>query len=102
VIKISQGRDEISELRRLAQGIQGVIDLGYGDIDFNTPEYVKKAAKKAIDENFTKYTAGQGMLELRYALAEKLSKENGIDVNPNTEVTLVAGIMEAFLQQCKH
>lgn len=96
LLRISQGRDEIGELRSLARSIPDVIDLGYGDIDFNTPEHIKNAAKKAIDENFTKYTAGQGIPELRYAIAEKLSKENGIDVNSNTEITLVAGGMEGI------
>src|SRR5690554_2220829 len=56
-----------------------VIGLGVGEPDFNTPEYIIKAAKKAIDEGHTKYTSAGGILPLKKAISEKLKKDNGLD-----------------------
>ena len=56
-----------------------VISLSLGEPDFNTPEYVKLAAKKAIDENFSHYTPVSGYLELRQAIAKKLKRDNNLD-----------------------
>ncbi|MBN3035590.1 MAG: pyridoxal phosphate-dependent aminotransferase [Bacteroidales bacterium] len=67
------------ELR--AQGVN-VIDLSIGEPDFNTPECVKEAAKKAIDDNHTHYTPVSGLAELRKAIAAKLKNENGLDYDP--------------------
>lgn len=63
------------------QGID-VINFGVGEPDFNTPDYIKEAGKKAIDDNFTRYTASSGILELREAIAAKLKRDNGITCNP--------------------
>ncbi|HWW39023.1 pyridoxal phosphate-dependent aminotransferase [Pedobacter sp.] len=60
-----------------AKGID-VINLSFGEPDFFTPEHVKEAAKKAIDENYSYYTPVSGYPELRKAIAEKLLKENGL------------------------
>jgi aspartate/methionine/tyrosine aminotransferase len=65
-----------------AQGID-VIDLSVGEPDFPTPENVKKAAVKAIEENFTKYTQIDGMPSLKQAVIEKLKKDNGLDYDKN-------------------
>ena len=64
-----------------AQGIE-VINFGVGEPDFNTPEYIKEAAKEAIDANFTHYTAAAGILELRQVIAEKFKKDNNLTVEP--------------------
>jgi len=64
-----------------AQGIE-VINFGVGEPDFNTPEYIKEAAKEAIDANFTHYTAAAGILELRKVIAEKFKKDNNLTVEP--------------------
>ncbi len=61
-----------------AQGID-VINLSVGEPDFNTPEHIKEAAKKAIDDNFSRYSPVPGYPGLRTAIAEKLKKENGLD-----------------------
>jgi len=68
-----------------AKGID-VIGFGAGEPDFDTPQHVKEAAIKAINEGFTKYTPPAGILELREAVAEKLKKENGIDYEPSQVV----------------
>ena len=64
-----------SELR--AAGID-IINLSVGEPDFNTPEHIKEAAKKAIDENHTHYPPVPGYMDLRQAIADKLTRENGL------------------------
>ncbi|KAA6339176.1 Aspartate aminotransferase [termite gut metagenome] len=61
-----------------AQGID-VINLSVGEPDFNTPDHIKEAAKKAIDENFSHYSPVPGYPDLRNAIVAKLKKENGLD-----------------------
>lgn len=61
-----------------AKGID-VINLSFGEPDFFTPEFVKEAAKKAIDDNYSYYTPVSGYPELRKAAAEKLLRENGLN-----------------------
>ena len=65
-----------------AQGID-VINMSVGEPDFNTPEAIKDAAKKAIDENYSKYSPVPGYAELRKAIVAKLKKENGLDYTIN-------------------
>lgn len=64
-----------------AKGIS-VINFGVGEPDFNTPEYIKEAGKKAIDANFTRYTANAGIPELRQAICDKLLKDNKLAYQP--------------------
>lgn len=59
-----------------------VVNFGVGEPDFNTPEYIKSAAHKAIDANFTRYTANAGIIELRKAICEKLKRDNGLQYEP--------------------
>lgn len=67
------------ELR--AQGID-VVDLSVGEPDFNTPEHIKEAAKKAIDENWSHYTPVAGYLDLRESICRKLQRDNGLVYTP--------------------
>jgi aspartate aminotransferase len=64
-----------------AQGIS-VINFGVGEPDFNTPDYIKEAGKRAIDANFTRYTANAGIPELRQAICQKLQEDNGLSYQP--------------------
>lgn len=64
-----------------AQGVD-VISLSVGEPDFNTPDHIKEAAKKAIEDNFSFYSPVVGFLELRKAIAEKLKNENGLTYTP--------------------
>ena len=59
-----------------------VISLSVGEPDFNTPDHIKEAAKKAIDDNFSFYTPVPGYLSLREAICRKLKRENGLDFTP--------------------
>lgn len=65
--------------RELKAAGKDVINLSIGEPDFNTPECVKDAAKKAIDENLTHYTPVSGFPELRQAIAEKFKRDNQLD-----------------------
>lgn len=64
-----------------AEGIS-VIGFGAGEPDFNTPDYIIEAAKKALDIGFTKYTPASGMAELKTAICEKFLKDNGLQYAP--------------------
>jgi len=65
--------------RELAAQGHKVISLSVGEPDFQTPQHIKDAAKKAIDDGFTFYSPVPGYPELRQAIAEKLKRENGLD-----------------------
>ncbi len=67
------------ELR--SQGID-VINLSVGEPDFHTPDHIKEAAKRAIDENFSFYSPVPGYMSMREAIAAKLSRENGLNFSP--------------------
>jgi aspartate aminotransferase len=69
----------------VAQGID-VINLSFGEPDFQTPQYIKDAAKKAIDDGFTFYTPVAGYPELRQAIADKLKRDNNLDYKPENIV----------------
>ena len=68
--------------RELKAAGRDVIGLGAGEPDFDTPENIKAAAKRAIDRGETKYTAPDGMPELKEAIAEKFRRENGLSYAP--------------------
>jgi len=65
-----------------AQGID-VINMSVGEPDFNTPDHIKEAAKKAIDENYSRYSPVAGYADLRQAIVDKLKRENQLDYNVN-------------------
>src|SRR5690554_1604387 len=65
--------------RELKAEGKDIISLSLGEPDFNTPDFIKEAAKKAIDENYTKYTPVPGYLELREAISKKFKRDNGLD-----------------------
>ena len=69
-----------SELK--AQGVD-VINMSVGEPDFNTPDHIKEAAKKAIDENWSRYSPVPGYPELKNAIVAKLKNENGLDYKPS-------------------
>ena len=65
-----------------AQGID-VINLSVGEPDFNTPDHIKEEAKKAVDNNFSKYSPVPGYIDLRQAIADKLQRENNLSYTTN-------------------
>jgi len=87
-----------------AQGID-VINMSVGEPDFNTPDNIKEAAKKAIDENFSRYSPVPGYPDLRKAIVAKLKKENGLDYTVNEVIVGTGGKQcvcsrEAFFCGC--
>jgi len=66
----------------IAQGID-VVGFGAGEPDFDTPEYIREAAKRAIDTGKTRYTPVAGTLTLRQAISDKLKRENGLEYDPS-------------------
>ncbi len=64
-----------------------ITDMSLGEPDFDTPEHIKEAAKKAIDENYSHYTPVSGYPDLRKAVCEKLKRDNGLEYLPEQIVT---------------
>ncbi|MEM2122344.1 MAG: pyridoxal phosphate-dependent aminotransferase [Candidatus Bathyarchaeia archaeon] len=77
-----------------ARGLD-VVDLGVGEPDFPTPENVKAAAIRAIEENFTYYTPASGIWELREAVAQKLRDFNDLDYDPR-EICISCGAKQSI------
>lgn len=73
-----------------AQGVD-VINMSVGEPDFNTPDHIKEAGKKAIDDNFSKYSPVPGYMDLREAIVEKLKKENGLAYTTNEVIAGTGG-----------
>ena len=76
-----------------AQGID-VINMSVGEPDFNTPDNIKEAAKKAVDENWSRYSPVPGYPDLRKAVVEKLKRENGLDYSVS-EILVSNGAKQA-------
>src|ERR1700759_1309116 len=81
--------------RELAAKGVDVISLSFGEPDFPTPEYVKDAAKEAMDKNFTYYSPVSGYPELRKAVAAKLKNENGLDYD-FSQIVVSTGAKQAI------
>jgi len=73
-----------------AKGID-IISLSLGEPDFNTPDYIKEAAKKAIDDNYSRYPPVPGYTDLREAISKKFKDENGLDYSPEQIVVSAGG-----------
>jgi aspartate/methionine/tyrosine aminotransferase len=82
-IHVSPTMQVAAEAKKMkVEGIN-VIDLSVGEPDFPTPHNIKEAAKRAIDENQTRYTINAGTIELRKAISQKLKRDNHLDYNLN-------------------
>jgi len=75
----------------------GRINLGSGTPDFEVPEFITEAMVTSIREGRLSYTAWAGMPALRHAIAGKLRRENGLEVDPDREVLVTAGAQEALM-----
>src|SRR2546422_958036 len=70
---------------------QDVVGFGAGEPDFDTPQHIKDAAIKALNEGFTKYTPSSGIPELRQAIADKFTRENGLSYKPSQIIVSCGG-----------
>ena len=86
---MSQKSSELS-----AQGVD-VINMSVGEPDFNTPDYVKEAAVRAIQENYSKYSPVPGYMSLRKAIADKLSRENNLSYG-TSQILVSTGAKQAL------
>jgi len=80
-----------------AQGVPGVASLAVGEPDFPTPPHIVEAGQRALRDGFTRYSPNAGYLHLREAIAEKLARRNGIRADPEREVFVTVGGMEALM-----
>ena len=86
----------IRKMLDLSAGMENIVHMEQGEPSFSTPTHILAAAQAAMDDGYTHYTAVSGTRELRQGIAEKLEKENGINVDPQTEVTVTSGSQEAM------
>ena len=86
----------LSGIRKMFELVgEDSINLGLGEPDFDTPIHIREAAKEALDEGLTHYTANKGILMLREAISDKLEKDNSISVSPESIIVTV-GASEAL------
>lgn len=86
----------------LADEIPDVVNLGIGQPDFDTPAHIRDAAKRALDDGYTRYPPAKGYGDLREAIGAKLAAENGIDASPGSEVFVAVGAMQVIFNTMLH
>src|SRR6266480_1784600 len=80
-----------SKAKQMKAERQDVVGFGAGEPDFDTPQHIKDAAIKALNEGFTKYTPASGIPELRQAIADKFKRENGLNYKPSQIIVSCGG-----------
>jgi aspartate aminotransferase len=80
-----------SKAKQMKAEGQDVVGFGAGEPDFDTPQHIKDAAIKALNEGFTKYTPSSGIPELRQAIADKFKRENGLSYKPGQIIVSCGG-----------
>ncbi len=78
---------------------ENVVSFGVGEPDFNTPEHIIDAAKKALDNGHTKYTPSSGLLPLRKAICEKFERDNGLSYEPS-QIIVSNGAKHSIFNAC--
>ena len=89
-------RSGIRDFFELVQGMKDVISLGVGEPDFVTPWHIREAAIYALERGRTSYTSNLGLLKLREAIAESLSRNFGVRYDPKKEIIVAVGVSEAM------
>lgn len=90
-LSVSQTLAMAQKSRELKAKGFDIISLSLGEPDFNTPDYIKEAAKKAIDDNYTKYPPVPGYNDLREAISRKFREENGLNYSPDQIIVSAGG-----------
>src|ERR1700758_2289435 len=91
LISVSSTMKVAADAERLRRGGADVVDFSAGEPDFPTPDNIKKAAIRALDQNFTKYTNTAGTLELKRAVCDYHGRHFGTDYKPNECLITVGG-----------
>ena len=99
-IKPSFTLDMVTRASELKNQGEDVINFSAGQPDFNTPENIRNAAKKAMDRGDTKYTSGSGTIELREAVCQKVKRENKLTISPDS-VLISNGEKQSFSLVCQ-
>lgn len=86
----------IRELAEIAMGMDGVLKLYFGESNIPTPEYIKRAAQKAMADGFTFYTENAGLPSLRNSLARYYQEQHGVDLDPVNEFVITASGVQAL------
>ena len=86
----------------IAEEVPGIINLGIGQPSFDTPERIRDAAKRALDEGYTRYPPARGFMDLRQAISLKLRTENGIDADPESDIFVRVGAMQGIFNTILH
>ena len=87
--------------RELKSQGKDIISLSLGEPDFNTPDFIKKAAKKAIDENYSTYSPVDGYLDLKEAICRKFKRDNNLDYKPSNIVVSTGAKQSLYnIAQC--
>ena len=94
-IPFSGIRKVFEEVNRKEKAGENIIRLEIGRPDFDTPNHIKEAGKLALDQGRVHYSSNYGIIELREAIAEKLKRDNGLSVDPDSEVIVTVGANEA-------
>lgn len=89
-------RSGIRDFFDIVTSMKGVISLGIGEPDFDTPWHVRESTVFALERGATHYTSNLGYLELRRALARYVRKAFGAEYNPESEVLITVGVSEAL------
>lgn len=94
VLSVSASR--IRELAHIAFNMENVLKLYFGESDEQTPEYIKKAARQALEDGYTFYTENAGLPSLRQALAEKYLELHKVNLDPTSEIVITASGVQAL------
>ncbi len=86
----------IRELAEIAMGMDGVLKLYFGESNIPTPDYIKRAAQKAMADGFTFYTENAGLPSLRKGLARYYQELHGVELDPATEFVITASGVQAL------
>ena len=90
----------VSEIRKMYNKVSdrpNAINLTVGQPDFETPDFIKVAGKKAIDDGITRYTHNAGLLDVRESFSRKVKRDNNIEADPVTEIICTAGGMGSLI-----
>ena len=88
-----------AKAKAMKQAGESVVSFGVGEPDFNTPEHIINAGKKALDNGQTKYTPSSGLLPLRKAICEKFEKDNGLSYEPS-QIIVSNGAKHSIFNAC--
>jgi len=89
-------RSRIRELAEIAMSMDGVLRLYFGESNLPTPDYIKRAAVRAMEDGFTFYTENAGLPSLRRAIAENYRRLHGVELDPAGEIVVTASGVQAL------